>query len=112
MTTTTTTIWMARCRDCGLEQRRTTAPRLRVGAFDDSFCHDCVHPIEWRRYEVSEERYWRAERHENGAVVSNLRGPYPSRNVALEAVAIWECSYPRGGWRVVACVRRTLRRVG
>jgi hypothetical protein len=120
MTTTTTTIWMARCRDCGLEQRRKSDPRRRTDAHNDLFCHDCVHPIEWQRYEVSEERGWVAEVIEHPSQRTRLNvnadpvmvAPLLPRDRAEYACASW---IERRGWGKANArhvVRRTLRRVG
>jgi hypothetical protein len=119
---TTTTIWRARCRDCGLEQRRKSDPRRRTDAHNDLLCHDCVHPIEWQRYEVSEERGWRVgERTSKNTVVwADWRGHLvvgePGSLHSTKVDAEQDAAYRRVGnpYEVVIqrVVRRTLRRVG
>lgn len=103
------TIWMARCHDCGLEQRRKSEPRLRGVVHCDGFCHNCVHPIEWQRWEVEERVEWDTVWFdESGDELETYTG-FQTRKAA-EACGKRAAAVSGEAWKAKRVVRRTLRR--
>jgi len=101
MTTTTTTIWRARCSRCQAERRLGCEPGFDPNESNNDCdaqpdCDGCGYRIEsgWRLYEVSEERGWACG---DSGVISE-------EDARKRAVMF--------GRPVRRLVRRTLRRVG